>query len=150
LKVFPINVPPLRQRTEDIPKLVRHFTELYARRMNKKIDEIPAETMDALVRYRWPGNVRELQNFIERAVILSPHTVLRAPTSELEPFSAHKGSTMPITGLEEVERDHIVRTLEASNWIVGGRNGAAELLGMKRTSLLYKMRKLRISRPVSA
>jgi formate hydrogenlyase transcriptional activator len=150
LRVFPINVPPLRQRTEDIPQLVRHFTELYARRMNKKIDEIPAETMDALMRYRWPGNVRELQNFIERAVILSPHTVLRAPTSELEPFSGHKGLTMPITGLEEVERDHIVRALEASNWIVGGRNGAAERLGMKRTSLLYKMQKLRISRPVSA
>jgi formate hydrogenlyase transcriptional activator len=150
LKVFPINVPPLRQRTEDIPQLVRHFTEFYSRRMNKKIDEIPAETMDALVRYRWPGNVRELQNFIERAVILSPHRVLRAPTSELEPFSGHQGATMPITGLEEVERDHIVRALEASNWIVGGRYGAAERLGMKRTSLLYKMQKLRISRPVSA
>jgi formate hydrogenlyase transcriptional activator len=150
LKVFPINVPPLRQRSEDIPKLVWHFAERYARRMNKRIDEIPSETMDALVRYCWPGNVRELQNFIERAVILSPHTVLRAPTSELEPFSAPKGSTMPITGLEEMERDHIVRALEASNWIVGGRHGAAERLGMKRTSLLYKMRKLRISRPVSA
>jgi formate hydrogenlyase transcriptional activator len=150
LKVFPINVPPLRQRTEDIPELVRHFTQLYARRMNKKIDEIPSETMGALVRYGWPGNVRELQNFIERAVILSPHTVLRAPTSELETFSAHQGPTRPITGLEEVERDHIVRALEASNWIVGGRNGAAERLGMKRTSLLYKMQKLRISRPVSA
>jgi formate hydrogenlyase transcriptional activator len=150
LKVFPINVPPLRQRTEDIPKLVHHFTELYSRRLNKKIDEIPAQTMDALARYGWPGNVRELQNFIERAVILSPHTILRAPTSELEPFSAHKGSAMPITGLEEVERDHIVRALEASHWIVGGRSGAAERLGMKRTSLLYKMRKLRISRPVSA
>ena len=86
LKVFPISVPALRQRTEDIPKLVRHFTELYARRMGKRIDEIPHETMDALVRYPWPGNVRELQNFIERAVILSPQSVLRAPTSELEPF----------------------------------------------------------------
>jgi formate hydrogenlyase transcriptional activator len=105
--------------------------------------------MDALVRYRWPGNVRELQNFIERAVILSPRAVLRAPTSELEPFSVHKGSNLPITGLEEVERDHIVRALEASNWVVGGRNGAAERLGMKRTSLVYKIRKLRISRPVS-
>jgi formate hydrogenlyase transcriptional activator len=102
------------------------------------------------VRYRWPGNVRELQNFIERAVILSPHTVLRAPTSELEPLSVHQAPTMPIAGLEEVERDHIVRALEASNWRVGGRNGAAERLGTKRTSLLYKMRKLRISRPVSA
>ena len=150
LKVFPINVPALRQRTEDIPKLVWHFTELYARRMNKRIDEILSETMDALARYRWPGNVRELQNFIERAVILSPRTVLRAPTSELEPFSAHKGSNLPITGLEEVERDHIVRALEASNWVVGGRNGAAERLGMKRTSLVYKMRKLQITRPLSA
>jgi formate hydrogenlyase transcriptional activator len=150
LKVFPINVPALRQRTEDIPKLVRHFTELYARRMDKNIDEIPPGTMDALVRYRWPGNVRELQHFIERAVILSPHTVLRAPTSDLEPFSAHKGSNIPMTGLDELNRDHILRVLEASNWVVGGRTGAAERLGMKRTSLVYKMRKLRISRPVFA
>jgi formate hydrogenlyase transcriptional activator len=150
LKVFPINVPALRQRTEDIPKLVWHFTEFYARRMNKRIDTIPPETMDALVRYRWPGNVRELQNFIERAVILSPHTVLRAPTSELEPFSTHKSPNMIMTGLEEVERDHILRALEVSNWVVGGRNGAADRLGMKRTSLVYKMRKLRIIRPASS
>jgi formate hydrogenlyase transcriptional activator len=146
LKVFPINVPALRQRTEDIPKLVWHFTALHARRMNKKIDEIPSETMDALVRYRWPGNVRELQNFIERAVILSPYSVLRAPTSELEPCSAHKGLTAPLTGLQDIERAHILRALEASDWVVGGRNGAAERLGMKRTSLVYRMRKLRISR----
>lgn len=150
LKVFPIHVPALRQRAEDIPKLTRHFIQVYARRMNKKIDEIPSETMEALIRYRWPGNVRELQNFIERAVILSPHTVLRAPISELEPFSPHKGANVPIAGLEELERDHILLVLEASNWIVGGRNGAAERLGMKRTSLVYKMRKLRISRPPSA
>ncbi|MGB7169313.1 MAG: sigma 54-interacting transcriptional regulator [Acidobacteriaceae bacterium] len=150
LKVFPVNVPALRQRTEDIPKLVRHFVELYARRMNRKIDSIPEETMDALVRYRWPGNVRELQNFIERAVILSPHTVLRAPTSELEPFSVANDRVLPMTGLEGVQRDHIVRALEASNWVVGGRNGAAERLGMKRTTLLYKMRKFRILRPVSS
>ncbi len=149
LKVFPIHVPALRQRTEDIPKLVRHFIRMYARRMNKGIDEIPSETMEALIRYRWPGNVRELQNFIERAVILSPHTVLRAPISELEPFSAHKGSNVPITGLDELERDHILRVLEASNWVVGGRNGAAERLGMKRTSLVYKMRKFQINRPSS-
>ena len=149
LKVFPIHVPALRQRTEDIPKLVRHFVRVYARRMNKGIDEIPSETMEALIRYRWPGNVRELQNFIERAVILSPHTVLRAPTSELEPFSAHRGSNVPITGLEELERDHILRVLEASNWVVGGRHGAAERLGMKRTSLVYKMQKFRINRPAS-
>jgi formate hydrogenlyase transcriptional activator len=148
LNVFPINVPPLRQRTEDIPKLARHFTELYARRMNKRIDEIPSETMDRLVRYQWPGNVRELQNFIERAVILSPHSVLRAPTTELEPFRPHTEASgiEPMTGLQEVERDHIVRALEACNWVVGGRNGAAERLGMKRTSLVYRMRKLRITK----
>jgi formate hydrogenlyase transcriptional activator len=146
LKVFPIHVPALRQRTEDIPKLVRHFIALYARRMNKRIEEVPSETMDALVRYHWPGNVRELQNFIERAVILSPHTVLRAPISELEPLNSHKGFNIPMTGLDELERDHILRALEVSNWVVGGRNGAAERLGMKRTSLVYRMRKLRISR----
>lgn len=147
LKVFPVRVPPLRQRTEDIPKLVRHFTELYARRMNKQIDEIPSATMNELVRYPWPGNIRELQNFIERAVILSPRSVLRAPTSELEPFHKEGQISTSMTGLEEVERDHIIRALEASDWIVGGRNGAAERLGMKRTSLAYRMRKLRISRP---
>ena len=150
LKVFPIKVPPLRQRTEDIPKLVWHFVELYARRMNRKIDSVPEETMDALVRYRWPGNVRELQNFIERAVILSPHTVLRAPVAELDSLSAAEDHLLPLVGLEEVQRDHIVRALEASNWIVGGRNGAAERLGMKRTTLLYKMRRFRILRPVPA
>jgi formate hydrogenlyase transcriptional activator len=147
LKVFPICVPALRQRSEDIPRLVRHFVSLYAQRMNKTIDTIPSETMDALLRYRWPGNVRELQNFVERAVILSPYTVLRAPTCELETFNAHKWSSLPMNGLEEVERDHILRVLDASNWVVGGRNGAAERLGMKRTSLVYKMRKLRIVRP---
>jgi formate hydrogenlyase transcriptional activator len=147
LNVFPIHVPALRQRTEDIPKLVRHFTEVYARRMNKQIDEIPAETMDALLRYPWPGNVRELQNFVERAVILSPHTVLRAPVSELRPFQARAANNNPMTGLQEVERDHIIRALEASNWVVGGRNGAAERLGMKRTSLVYRMQKLGIRRP---
>jgi formate hydrogenlyase transcriptional activator len=147
LKVFPIHVPALRQRTEDIPRLVRHFVERFARRMNKKIDAIPSETMDALVRYRWPGNVRELQNFIERAVILSPHTVLRAPTSELEPFSAPRESNLPMTRLEELERDHIVRALELSSWLVGGAHGAAARLGIKRTTLTYKMRKLGIVRP---
>src|SRR5262245_60674636 len=150
LKVFPINVPALRQRTEDIPKLVSHFTALYARRMNKRINEITPETMDALVRYCWPGNVRELQNFIERAVILSPHSVLRATTSELEPFDSHRESNLPISGLAQVERDHILHALEASNWVIGGWNGAAERLGMKRTSLVYRMKKLRISRPLAS
>jgi formate hydrogenlyase transcriptional activator len=106
--------------------------------------------MDALVRYQWPGNIRELQNFIERAVILSPCTVLHAPICELKPFCAHNVSNVPVTVLAELERDHILRMLEASNWVVGGRNGAAERLGMKRTSLLYRMRKFRISRPISS
>jgi formate hydrogenlyase transcriptional activator len=150
LKVFPINVPALRQRTEDIPKLAWHFTTLYSRRMDKRIDEIPPETMDALVRYPWPGNVRELQNFIERAVILSPHGVLRAPTVELEPVYSHKESDLPISGLAQVERDHILHALELSNWVIGGRNGAAERLGMKRTSLVYRMKKLRIHRPLAS
>src|SRR5215831_3060198 len=109
LKVFPIQIPALRQRAEDIPILVRHFTELYARRMNKRIDEIPSETIDVLVRYPWPGNVRELQNLIERAVILSPYSTLRAPTSELTPSLAPAPANVPMTGLQEVERDHIVR-----------------------------------------
>jgi len=149
LKVFPINVPPLRQRIEDIPKLVRHFTALYARRMHKRIDDIPAETIEALVRYPWPGNVRELQNFIERSVILSPHLVLRSPVSELQPFHSHTEPDVPMSGLAEVERDHILRALDAAGWVIGGRNGAAQRLGMKRTSLVYRMRKLRISRPAA-
>jgi formate hydrogenlyase transcriptional activator len=147
LKVFPIHVPALRQRTGDIPKLSRHFTQFYAQRMNKRINEIPRETMDALVRYQWPGNVRELQNFIERAVILSPDSILRAPTTELEPFHSAGESNVPLNGLREVERDHILRALEASKWVIGGGNGAAHRLGMKRTSLVYRMKKLRIRRP---
>ena len=115
--------------------------------MNKTIEHIPEETLNALVRYRWPGNVRELQNFIERAVILSPYLVLRVPVLELEPISPQGQFDLPITGLAEIERDHILRTLEVSNWVIGGRNGAAERLGMKRTSLVYRMRKLRITRP---
>jgi formate hydrogenlyase transcriptional activator len=147
LKVFPIQVPALRQRAEDIPRLVRHFTALYSQRMNKRVDVIPPETLDALARYPWPGNIRELQNFIERAVILSPHSILRAPVSELDSFQNHKALNTPINGLAEVERDYILHALEASNWVIGGRNGAAERLGMKRTSLVYRMKKLRISRP---
>jgi formate hydrogenlyase transcriptional activator len=144
LKVFPINVPALRQRTEDIPRLVQHFTRFYAQRMNKRIEVIPSETMDALIRYQWPGNVRELQNFIERAVILSPQAVLRAPISELEPFQPNREFNLPMNGLAEVERDHILRALEASNWVI---SGAAARLGMKRTSLVYRMKKLGIDRP---
>ena len=148
LKVFPINVPALRQRAGDIPKLAWHFTALYARRMNKTIGQIPPETMAALVSYRWPGNVRELQNFIERAVILSPHSVLRAPIAELESLAAPRVAAPAMNDLAQIEREHIVRALEASNWTVGGRSGAAERLGMKRTSLAYKIKRLGIVRPV--
>jgi formate hydrogenlyase transcriptional activator len=149
LRVFPIQVPALRQRAEDIPRLVRHFTALYAQRLNKRIDVIPAETMNALVRYPWPGNIRELQNFIERAVILSAESTLRAPIFELELPHTSNENNVRMNGLAEVEREHIVRTLEASNWVIGGRNGAAERLGMKRTSLVYRMKKLGIRRSVA-
>jgi formate hydrogenlyase transcriptional activator len=149
LKVFPIHVPALRQRTEDIPELVRHFVTVCSRRMNKNIDQIPSETTDALMRHPWPGNVRELQNFIERAVILSPHSVLRAPTVELEAFNAYRERDIAVTVLAQVQREHITKALEASNWVVGGSNGAAARLGMKRTSLIYRMHKLGIRRYVA-
>jgi formate hydrogenlyase transcriptional activator len=146
MRVFPIHVPPLRQRAEDIPELARHFTAACAKRMNKDIDHIPAETMDALSRYTWPGNIRELQNFIERAVILSPRAVLCAPIGELQHFNARPETGVVLSRLAEVEREHILRALQARNWVVGGRWGAAECLGMKRTSLIYRMRKLGITR----
>ena len=147
LRVFPIGVPPLRQRAEDIPELVWHFATHYARRMNKQIDDIPPETMQALVRYAWPGNVRELQNFVERAVILSPGGVLRAPIGELGPVASDGDAPAALHGLALAERDHILRALEGSKWVIGGRNGAAARLGMKRTSLVYRMQKLGIRRP---
>ena len=147
MRVFPIHVPPLRQRAEDIPELARHFTAAYAKRMKKDIEHIPAETIDALSRYAWPGNIRELQNFIERAVILSPRAELCAPIGELDHFDAPRPETgLVLSRLAEVEREHILRALQASNWVVGGRLGAAECLGLKRTSLIYRMRKLGITR----
>jgi formate hydrogenlyase transcriptional activator len=149
LKVFPIAIPPLRERTHDIPQLVRHFASRYARKMNKKIDTIGPEVMDALVGYGWPGNVRELQNFIERAVILSRTSTLHAPISELVMSDAAE-PVKPSGGKGgESERVVIIRALEESNWVVGGPNGAAARLGLARTSLVYKMQKLRISRAPS-
>lgn len=142
LKVFPIPVPALRERREDIPQLVQHFASRYARRMNKRIETIPAEVMRALERYHWPGNVRELQNFVERAVILSPGAELRPPLGELV------SPGPPPTGhLAQTERQTILRALEETNWVIGGPNGAAVRLGLKRTSLVYRMQKLRIERP---
>jgi formate hydrogenlyase transcriptional activator len=146
LKVFPIHIPPLRERTEDIPELVRHFMNQYSGHMNKDVAYVPDETMDALMGHPWPGNIRELQNFIERAVILSPRSVLCAPIAELEHSNAHLQRNTVINTLAEVQRDHIVQALEASQWVIGGQRGAAERLGMKRTSLIYRMQKLGISR----
>lgn len=150
LNVFPISIPALRDRREDIPKLVWHFTRHHATRLNKEIHDIPSESMDAFLRHDWPGNIRQLQNFIERSVILSPHSTLRVPISELQSPCSHRVFPLPNAGLDEIKRDHILRVLEASNWVVGGENGAARRLGLKRTSLLYKMQRLQITRPIGA
>jgi formate hydrogenlyase transcriptional activator len=143
LNVFPLSLPPLRERTADIPKLVRYFTQKYARRMNKRVASIPTEAMEALTAYAWPGNVRELENLIERAVILTRGTSLEIPLAELR--AAPPDLTTPLT-LEDAERDHIRRVLEQANGVVGGPNGAAARLGMKRTTLQSKMKKLGIGR----
>src|ERR1700720_4123758 len=145
LKVFPIDVPPLRDRREDIPLLVRYFANKYARRMGKQIESIPNETMDALSRYSWPGNIRELQNLMERAALLSNGPSLRVPLAEILSESG-LGPASGENALEQAEREQIVRALRESNWVVGGARGAAARLGLKRTSLAYKMQKLGISR----
>jgi len=144
LNVFPILLPPLRARREDIPVLVAHFVEIYGRRMGKQIEDVPTETMSALSSYPWPGNIRELQNFIERSVILSVGSELRAPLAELK-RSLEVESIGAIT-LEEAERDHILKTLEYTRWVVAGPNGAAVRLGMKRSTLYFRMQRLGISR----
>jgi formate hydrogenlyase transcriptional activator len=142
LNVFPITVPPLRDRREDIPLLVRYFVQQYARRMNKRIATIPSESMQALTRYHWPGNIRELQNFIERAVIVSPGPALQAPIRELKRSGPAAGE---VQTLAAAERDAIQRALRDANGKVGGPNGAAAKLGMKRTTLQARMRKLGIT-----
>jgi formate hydrogenlyase transcriptional activator len=152
LNVFPIALPSLRERAEDIPLLARYFTSKYARRMNRAVQRIPQITLEAMSRYQWPGNVRELQNFIERAVILSQDGELRAPLSELKldvPASSASASFESKT-LRDLEREHILEALAKSNWVVGGPAGAAARLGMKRTSLIYRMEKLQISRSQTA
>jgi formate hydrogenlyase transcriptional activator len=143
LHVFPLPVPPLRDRREDIPNLVRHYVDKYARRMNRRIESIPSYAMEVFASYPWPGNVRELQNFIERAVILSPGSVLRPPLAELKQATVPAPS-VKLSSLEEVERDHVLRAIRESNWVIGGPNGAAARLGMKRTTLAYRIRKLNI------
>jgi formate hydrogenlyase transcriptional activator len=162
LNVFPVVLPPLRERRDDIPQLVRHFAQKVARRMSRRIETIPAEAMDALVEYHWPGNVRELENVIERAVILSPGPALRINVSELKPSPAQTGAVRasldltpdgadggaPATKtLNDAEREHILSALRESRWVLGGPNGAAARLAMKRTTLQSKMKKLGISRP---
>jgi formate hydrogenlyase transcriptional activator len=156
LNVFPVRVPPLRERPEDIPLLVRHFTQQFARRMNKMIESIPSETMNSLCDYHWPGNIRELQNVIERAVILSPGPVLQVALSDLKPNGASvsklnsprhpeaQGNMQRV--LEETERKQILAALDDSRWVVAGPKGAAARLGMKRSTLQVRMQKLGISR----
>jgi formate hydrogenlyase transcriptional activator len=151
LNVFPVHLPALRERPEDIALLVRHFVDLCAGRMNKEVEHVPNEAMDILISYPWPGNVRELQNFIERAVILSPGKVLQAPLAELMASAASmeasgQGAVSKAATLKDATRDHILQALAETNWVIGGVKGAAARLGLQRTTLIAKMRKLGISR----
>ncbi len=163
LNVFPIQLPALRERPEDVPLLVRYFVQKFSRRLNKTVEYVPAEAMNALSAYSWPGNIRELENFIERAVLLSPGKELRVPVSELlgdsnSPPAAASGSARApdsasasaatVSTLEQAERTHILRALQQTEWRIGGPKGAAVLLDMKRTTLQARMRKLKIRRPV--
>jgi formate hydrogenlyase transcriptional activator len=148
LNVFPVLLPPLRERREDIPRLVRHFTQRFARRMGRLIETIPAETIDALSQYAWPGNIRELQNVIERAVILSTGPTLHIPLGDLQAAAqpAQAPAAAPVT-LAVAEREHILGVLRETDWVLGGPKGAASRLGMKRSTLQWKMKKLGLARP---
>jgi formate hydrogenlyase transcriptional activator len=148
LNVFPIRVPALRERPEDIPLLVRHFVQYFSQRMNNLIDTIPSETMEALVRYGWPGNIRELENVIERAVILSPGSVLRVPLHDICSRVAAGDDKGSHQTLEEVERAQILATLKQTKWVLSGPNGAAIRLGLNRSTLQFRMKKLGIARPI--
>ncbi len=167
LNVFPIHIPGLRERPEDVPLLVRYFVQKFSRRLNKAVSYVPAEAMEALAGYSWPGNIRELENFIERAVLLSPGKELRVTISELKPVAVAADSgaatdsssssaslasstsvNTPIATLEDAERQHILRALRQTEWRIAGPKGAAAILGMKRTTLQARMRKLGIRRPV--
>ena len=145
LNVFPVTVPPLRERREDIPMLVRHFAQQFARRMKRTIETIPTETMEALARYDWPGNIRELQNLIERAVILSKGPTLDVPTAALNGRTGTPVRHDGVETLEEADRRHIIAALERSNWVIAGPNGAAARLGIKRSTLQFRIRKLGIT-----
>jgi formate hydrogenlyase transcriptional activator len=143
LNVIPIFLPPLRERSSDIPELVEYFVRKFSDRMNKPIDAIPEEVMEFLKYHDWPGNIRELQNFIERAVVLSPGNVLRPGLTDLKRMTKAQPVEAPRT-LAAAERDHIVEVLEQTNWVIGGQDGAAGRLGLPRTTLLHKMKKLGI------
>jgi formate hydrogenlyase transcriptional activator len=142
LNVFPITLPPLRERKDDIPLLIEHFVQIFARRQGKSIDQIPCEVMEALKRHDWPGNIRELQNVVERAVIMTMGPVLNR---HLDLVRQDMG-TAPIKTLVDAERAHITATLQETNWVVGGPRGAAAQLGLARTTLIAMMRRLGISR----
>jgi transcriptional regulator with GAF, ATPase, and Fis domain len=144
LRVFPLTIPPLRERRDDIPILVRYFLGIHSKRMGRHIETIPPETMQALVKWPWPGNVRELENFIERSVILSPGPALRAPLAELRAVEEAAGPTS--SNLEAAEREHILRVLRECHGMIGGDKGASERLGLKRTTLNSKIKKLGIKR----
>lgn len=146
LNVFPITLPPLRNRVDDIPALVRHFVREFSRRMNKNIAHIPEHVMQAFRQHHWPGNIRELQNCVERAVLMTEGEVLHPPLSELTRRIPAMTSNESARTLAEMERGHITATLQKSNWIVGGQAGAAVKLGLPRTTLIARMRKLGISR----
>jgi transcriptional regulator with GAF, ATPase, and Fis domain len=154
LNVFPVWVPPLRERIEDIPALVEYFVEMFARRMGKQIDTIPMETMATLQSYFWPGNVRELQNLIERAVILTDGRVLANPLAaapQTSSFAPQRVANVAgTTKLRDIERALIAQTLEEVGWVVGGPKGAAAKLGLQRTTLIHKMKKLQIKRPLQS
>jgi formate hydrogenlyase transcriptional activator len=143
LSVFPVEIPPLRERTDDIPILVWHFVNKYAELMNKRIDNILPEDMEALTQHGWPGNVRELQNVVERSMVVSAGPVLFLSGPEVKMPNILPGTQT----LAELEREHILQALQDTNWVLGGPHGAAARLGIKRTTLLYKMRRLGISRP---
>jgi transcriptional regulator with GAF, ATPase, and Fis domain len=145
LNVFPVLLPPLRARTTDIPALVAHFVEIFSRRMGKQIENIPEETVSAFSSYSWPGNVRELQNLIERAVILANDGILPNPLPPIGTVAMTVPSSQ--TTLKDSERALIMSTLESVDWLIGGATGAAAKLGLKRTTLISKMKKLGISRP---
>ena len=147
LNIFPVVVPPLRSRREDIPLLVHAFMRDSSRRMNRCVETVHEETMRALVQYAWPGNIRELQNFIERSVIMSPGTTLDAPLESLVPFAV---AGAPPATLAEAETNHILEAIRETNWVIGGPRGAAKKLGLKRTTLIGKMRRLGLSRTTQA